>query len=116
MKKVLGFLVGPLIIISSAVHAGKTDCTLEQINSSPSVAMACDGKEVTHTGMFLSSNVIERGRVVVLGYDQTAEGKTEMFHYSGILDEDTKMPSVQVGEELTMTCTLESGLFMDCSF
>lgn len=66
--------------------------------------------------MFLSSNTIEMGRVVVLGYDYTVGGKTEMAHYSGILDEDAKMPAFQVGQEVTMTCTVDSGLFVDCHF
>jgi hypothetical protein len=56
------------------------------------------------------------GRVVVLGYDYTVGGKTEMAYYSGILDEDAKMPAFQVGQEVTMTCTVDSGLFVDCHF
>jgi hypothetical protein len=116
MKKVWGFLVSSLMIAGTVANAGNADCTVERINSNPSVAMACDDKEVTHSGMFLSSDVIEMGRVVVLGYDHMVNGKAEMAHYSGILDEDTPMPTFQVGEEVTMTCTVDSGLFVDCSF
>jgi hypothetical protein len=110
------FLAG-LLIVSWMVQGAETDvtCTVEKINSDPATAMKCDGKEVTHSGMFLSTNEIGMGRVVVLGYDHKVNGKDEMGNYNGILSDDAESPNFQVGERVTMTCTVKGGLFEDCT-